>query len=313
MRGLLISRLRILVGLAAGILLLVGCGARTGAREAGQEHGEAGHPSAAIEMPHIHGLGFSADGRQLVVPAHDGLRIFADGKWRVPDGPAHDYMGYAPADDGFYSSGHPQPGSGLNNPLGLVKSTDDGQSLEDLGFKGESDFHLMGVGYRSHAIYLFNPAPNSRLAPGLHYSLDDGKSWKQTAAQGLDGGPVQIAVHPSDAAVVALATEGGLFLSSYYGDTFERIAAGPVSSAAFGPDGKRLFFGAGRLSAYSMESNQITTLRTPRLDAQDAIGYIAANPARPEELAVATFGRDIFRSTDGGRSWTQIAQDGRGM
>src|SRR5215218_222166 len=63
-----------------------------------------------VDFPHIHGLGFSADGRQLIVPAHTGLRIFVDDKWQRPDVPTNDYMGYAATNDGFYSSGH--PGSG---------------------------------------------------------------------------------------------------------------------------------------------------------------------------------------------------------
>ncbi|MGH2535886.1 MAG: F510_1955 family glycosylhydrolase, partial [Candidatus Promineifilaceae bacterium] len=133
----------------------------------GDPQGEEGSGDSPVtaEFPHIHGLGFSADGRQLFVPAHDGLRLFSDGQWQIPDAPAHDYMGYAPADDGFYSSGHPHPSSGLVNPLGLVKSTDGGQTLTRLGFEGESDFHLMGVGYQNHAIYVVNPRANSRLAP----------------------------------------------------------------------------------------------------------------------------------------------------
>ena len=136
-------------------LTLSGCGTPTpamGGADTGQSRGadaqgrtdRAG--GADVEMPHIHGLGFSADGQQLLVPAHDGLRVYAGGRWQVPELPAHDYMGYAPTDNGFYSSGHPAPSAGLVNPLGLVKSTDGGKTLTTLGFQGQSDFHLMGVG-----------------------------------------------------------------------------------------------------------------------------------------------------------------------
>lgn len=288
-----------------------------GAQEAGPGHNEGGQAathagSAAIEIPHLHGLGFSADGQQLIVPAHDGLRVFADGKWQVPDLPAHDYMGYAPADNGFYSSGHPQAGSQLVNPFGLIKSTDGGKTLTKLGFEGESDFHLMGVGYRNHAIYVLNTGQNSRLSAGLHYSLDEGKTWKQSAAQGLTADPIQITVHPTDANVLALASVTGLFLSSNHGDTFERIAVTPVTAAAFSPDGTRLVFGSTSLSVYDTGSKETTTMQAPKIDAQDAIGYIAVNPVRTEEIAIATFGKDLFRSTDGGQSWQPIAQDGVG-
>ncbi|HEX6384950.1 MAG TPA: glycosyl hydrolase [Anaerolineae bacterium] len=267
---------------------------------------------SSVEMPHIHGLGFSPDGRQLIVPAHDGLRVFADGEWSVPEVPAHDYMGYTPVDNGFYSSGHPHPSSGLVNPFGLVKSTDGGQTLEKLGFEGESDFHLMGVGYENHAVYVLNPASNSQLSTGLHVSLDDGQTWQPCAAQGVSARPFQIAVHPTEASVVAVATEGGLFLSTDYGDSFTRVGeAVPVTAVAFYPNGQTLLFGASRLFAYDLSSEQITAFPSPTFAADDAIGYVAVNPIQAGEIALATFSRDIYLSSDGGQAWPQIAEDGK--
>lgn len=270
--------------------------------------------ASEVTIPHLHGLGFSADGRQLIVPAHDGLRIVRDGKWQAPALPVNDYMGYAPTDTGFYSSGHPGPSTNLVNPLGIVKSTDGGKTLTTLAFEGESDFHLMGVGYHNHAIYVLNPAPNARLAAGLHYSLDDGKRWQQSAAQGLTSQPTQIAVHATDANMVALATEGGVVLSTDHGASFEPMGpAGVVTAVSFSPDGTKLLFGSTTLSNYDLGSQQVTTVPTPALQAQDAIAYIAVNPARPEEMAIASFGRNIFRSADSGKTWEQIARDGKGM
>jgi hypothetical protein len=287
----------LLLVIVASVFVLVGCG-RT---------------QASVDMPHIHGLGFSPDGRQLIVPAHDGLRLFAEGEWSVPDGPAHDYMGYTPVDEGFYSSGHPHPPSGLANPFGLVKSTDGGETLEGLGFEGESDFHLMGVGYENHAIYVLNPAPNSRLAAGMHVSLDDGQTWQPCAAQGLTARPFQIAVHPTAANRVAVATEAGLVLSTDYGDSFTRIGqAAPVTAVAFHPGGQALLFGASQLSVYNLASEQTTAVPSPNIAGDDAIGYIAVNPVQNEEIALATFNRDIYLSSDGGQTWQQIAEDGKG-
>jgi hypothetical protein len=42
------------------------------------------------------------------------------------------------------------------------------------------------------------------------------------------------------------------------------------------------------------------------------MSFIAANPVHPDELAVASFGRNIYRSRDGGQTWEQIAKDGLG-
>ena len=266
-----------------------------------------------VEIHHVHGMGFSADGRQLFVAAHDGLRVYANGEWSVPNIPAHDYMGYSASDDGFYSSGHPNPSVNLINPFGLIKSVDGGASLIRLGFEGESDFHLMSVGYRHHAIYVWNPAPNSRLSPGMHYSLDDGQTWQQSALQGITANPIQIAIHPTEANFVALATEGGLFISFDYGGTFEHIGeAGSVTAVTFSPNGEQLFFGYTTLAAYDLATKQIDSLQIPAIAADDAIGYIAVNPAQPDEIAFATFGRDIYLSIDGRQSWQPIAQNGKG-
>ncbi|MBN2981809.1 hypothetical protein [Cohnella algarum] len=87
-------------------------------------------------------------------------------------------MGFSMVDDGFYSSGHPARGSKKKNPFGIVKSTDEGRSLETLTLYGEVDFHGMSVGYKSHTIYIFNLEPNSAIeTTGLNYSTDEAKSW----------------------------------------------------------------------------------------------------------------------------------------
>jgi len=271
-------------------------------------------PAGTVDIPHLHGLGFSADGEQLIVPAHDGLRIYTNGGWQESDVPAHDYMGYSPADTGFYSSGHPAPGSGLVNPLGLVKSADGGRTLTRLGLEGESDFHLMGVGYFSHAIYVFNPATNARLPVGMSVTLDDGQTWQLCALNGVTANPYQIAVHPTEAGVVALATEGGLFLSTDFGNTFTLVSPPElVTAAAFTPDGTSLMFGGTQLKAYDLASKQITIHTIPPLDDEEALTNLAINPQTLDEIALATSRIDIYLSSDSGQTWRQIASNGTGL
>lgn len=313
-------RSRWLLPTVAGILLiLLSLGSWSLARSRQGSLLPAGHAMGedaftGVEMPHLHGLGFSADGRQLLVPAHNGLRVFADGAWQTPAVPAHDYMGFAVTDDGFYSSGHPAPGTTLVNPLGLVKSTDGGATLQQLGFAGESDFHGMAVGYYSHAVYVLNPSPNTRLGTGLYYSLDDGATWRQSAAQGVSAAPMQLAVHPTDPQLVALATANGVLLSRDHGDSFAPIVTGQsVTAVAFSLDGTRLLLGSTSVSTYDLASTQLATLPAPALEGQDVISYIAMHPVRPDELALATLERHIYRSVDGGTTWMQLARAGVGI
>lgn len=266
----------------------------------------------AVQFRHIHGLSFSSDGSQLFVPAHDGLLVYEDGRWIVPDLPVHDYMGYSGTDDGFFSSGHPGPGSNLVNPLGLVRSTDGGATFETLAFEGESDFHLMAAGYENHAVYVVNPAQNSRLPVGLHYTLDDGQTWEQSQAQGISGGPIQLGVHPTEPGTVAIAAEGGLFLSNNYGDTFTRIGdASPVTAVTFDLDGERLLFAYQELFAYDLTSGQIDTFQIPAVTGDDATAYITVNPVS-DQIAFATFNKDIYLSQNNGQSWETIAEQGLG-
>ncbi|MDP9314385.1 MAG: exo-alpha-sialidase [Chloroflexota bacterium] len=315
------QRMNWLMPLIVGVVALLALGgwyfSRTTSETAVSPHdhpaGTGGHTHGPVDIPHIHGLGYSGDGTQLIVPAHTGLRIFDEGGWQTPDLPVNDYMGYAATDNGFYSSGHPGPNSNLPNPVGLVKSTDGGQTLTQLGFAGETDFHLMGVGYTNHAIYVLNPAPNSTLSAGLHYSVDDGKTWQQSAMQGIEAQPMQIAVHPTKANIVALATEAGLYLSADHGNAFERLGpATPVTAATFHPNGEQLLFGTTSLSTYDLDNQQGGSLSSPTLPQKDAISNIAVNPVDAGELTVATFGRNIYLTEDNGQSWQQIVQDGTG-
>ena len=257
--------------------------------------------SADLEIPHLHGFGFSPDGLQLVVPAMMACAFMSQENGQRRNLPAHDYMGYTPSSDGFYSSGHPHPSSGLVNPFGLIKSIDGGKTLLNLGFTGETDFHFMAVGYQNHAIYVGNPEPNSTLTAGVHYSLDDGQTWQQSALEGVTGQFIQMAIHPVDANVVALATEDGLWFSSDHGKSFTQVGpAGTVTAVTFHPSGQSLLLGYQMLSGYDLASQQLTTLPAPTIADDVAISYIAMNPVQPDEIALATFNRDIYLSQDGG-------------
>jgi hypothetical protein len=272
--------------------------------------------AAQVTLTHVHGLAYSPDGRQLMIPSHHGLAVYADGKWSKAPGPAHDYMGFAATARNLYSSGHPAPGSGLVNPFGLIRSRDGGKTWDKLGLEGETDFHLLAASWNTNAIYVWNPAPSSRIkAPGLHYTLTDGFGWKRAAAHGLSGEPHAIAVHPDTASTVAVATTQGLFLSRDSGERFTRIASdGQGLSVFFDLRGKDLWYGSfdgrARLARIPLGSPHPAQVSLPPLS-EDAVAYIAQNPARKMEYAIATFKRSVYLSKDGGQSWSQIAEHGR--
>jgi hypothetical protein len=274
-------------------------------------------PAQSITLHHVHGLAYSSDGKRLMIPSHHGLAIFQDGKWSKAAGPEHDYMGFVATAKNLYSSGHPAPGSGLVNPFGLIRSKDGGKTWDKLGMEGETDFHLLAAGWNTNAIYVWNPEPSSRLkSPGLHFTLNDGFTWQRAAARGLAGKPQALAVHPDDRSAVAVASSQGLYLSRDWGGSFDRIAGDKQGlSVFFDLDGAHIWYGAyaGRptLSRLPLEDGAPINVALPPLT-NDAVAYIAQNPVRRPEYAIATFERSVYLSKDAGQSWKQIADRGKG-
>jgi hypothetical protein len=269
----------------------------------------------SVALHHVHGLAYSGDGKRLMIPSHHGLAVYQNGKWSKAPGPQHDYMGFSATAQNLYSSGHPASGSGLVNPFGLIRSKDGGKTWDKLGLEGETDFHLLATGWNTNAIYVWNPAPSSRLRrAGLHYTLNDGFAWRSARASGLVGEPRALAVHPDDAAIVAVATSEGLYVSTDSGERFAKTAPnGEGLAAFFDLNGKDIWYAAfsghPTLSRLSLKSGQAVRIALPALTS-DAVAYIAQNPARKLEYAIATFERSVYLSKDGGQSWKQIADRG---
>lgn len=272
---------------------------------------------APVILTHVHGLSYSADGKQLMIPSHHGLAVYENAKWSKAPGPQHDYMGFSATARHLYSSGHPAPGSGFVNPLGLIRSKDGGRTWDKLGLEGETDFHMLATSWNTNAVYVWNTEPSSRIRrAGLHYTLNDGYAWKGARAAGITGRPRALAVHPDNAAIVAVATSEGLHLSTDSGERFVKSAAnGEGLAAFFDLDGKHLWYSAfgGRptLVRMPLTGGHAAHVALPPLT-NDAVAYIAQNPARRREYAIATFERSVYVSKDAGQTWSQIADQGKG-
>ena len=276
---------------------------------------EAVQAQPPVVLIHVHGLAFSPNGSELLIPSHIGLAVYRDGRWSKADGPQHDYMGFAATSSGYYSSGHPAPGSGLVNPLGLMRSGD-ARTWTKLGLEGQADFHLMAAGYKANALYVYNAAPNDRMSrPGLYSTINDGLAWRRAEAVGLRGNVLSLAVHPTDPNTVAVGTAMGLFISRDAGAHFDPLLQNlQAPGATFDHDGTTLWCGTYDKTAHliriDVKSGQTTERALPPIG-EDAIAYIAQHPRNAEHIAVATFARSVFVSQDGGRTWEQIANRGQ--
>jgi DNA-binding beta-propeller fold protein YncE len=269
-------------------------------------------PSGEIDIAHAHGMSYSPDGNKILVAAHNGLRIYENGGWKMAEGERHDY---SMADDGFYSSGHPAVGSSKKNPFGIVKSTDEGKTLDTLALYGKTDYHVMSVGYKSHAIYLFNSEPNEKMdSTGLFYSIDDAKTWTKSLLTGLEGQPQTLAVHPTDKSIVAVGTDQGVYLSKDNGNHFIKTRLEKQTTALFF-DNDGLLWGAEYANSAALSRIDINgipeSIRIPDLG-KDAIEFMSRNPANPSEITIMTFNKEVYVSADLGVSWKTITPQGNG-
>ncbi len=272
--------------------------------------------ASPVTLTHVHGLSYSADGKQIFIPSHHGMAVYSGGKWVKAAGPEHDYMGFSATKQFFYSSGHPAPGSGLINPFGLIKSGDGGKTWRKLGLEGEVDFHQLATSYGTNAVYVVTHSPNSRMSkPGIHATFNDGFSWKHATGNGLDGQLISLAVHPTNNKIVAAGTKAGLFLSTDGGDNFKRLTSGAqVLAAFFDLNEKQLWFssydGKPALILLDWSNDKKTIINLPPLS-QDAVAYIAQNPVNQNEYVIATFERNVYLTKNQGKKWAQIANKGK--
>lgn len=270
--------------------------------------------ASTIELVHVHGLNFSSDGKQLIIPAHFGLAVYENKQWHKKAGPDDDFMGFTIAGDSWYSSGHPEAGTSKVNPFGLIKSTDQGEEWTQLGMQGEADFHTMAVGYNNKEIYLVNMMKNSQLpVRGLFHSSDDGKNWSHADADGAPE-PMALAAHPDQARIVAIASQQGLYLSKNYGKAFIKLDDRmEVYSVFFDFNGQDLYYSgydiAPNLVKININNGRKQFIVLPELR-QDAVSFVAQNPKKKKQLAIATFNRNVYISNDAGKTWDKIANQG---
>ncbi|WP_216853351.1 F510_1955 family glycosylhydrolase [Phytoactinopolyspora halotolerans] len=170
---------------------------------------------AGAAFGHIHGLGV-VDG-VLHVATHYGLFSVDSGGVSMTSEDDHDFMGFTVADDGsFLASGHPNSRTDLPGHLGLLGSSDGGQTWDQIALTGEVDFHALDakdgvvVGYDSGTAQLMRS--------------DDRENWEQLGQYAI----ADVTISPDDTDTLLITAESGPMVSTDGGGSFAGIDGAPV-------------------------------------------------------------------------------------
>ncbi|WP_311344904.1 F510_1955 family glycosylhydrolase [Blastococcus goldschmidtiae] len=284
---------------AAGALLLAGCGTdATAGGQAGADgethsHDDGTHPHPDdVTLEHVHGLGVDPADDTLYAGTHYGLvRITPDGELtRIADR-VQDFMGFTVVGPEHYlASGHPGEGQDGPGNLGLIESTDGGQTWETLSLEGEADFHALDAA--GDMIYGYS---GGRLLVS-----EDGVEWADRGDMRI----ADLAADPTDPQRVLATTEAGLVVSDDAGKDFTAVAGAPrlvlVDIAADGgtaagvaPDGTAFV---------STDGGRTWTERGSAGGAPEAL------TVEGDDVYVAIDGA-VQASTDGGETFTELYRE----
>ena len=245
---------------------------------------------------HVHGLGVNPADGALYIATHTGLyRVAKDErKAKRVANRYQDTMGFTiVGPNRFLGSGHPDLNEarekGLPSLLGLIESTDAGESWQNISLSGAADFHVLrSVGDQ---IYGYD-ATNDRLL----VSADAGRTWRKLQRPGP---LVDLAVDPADEQRIVASSidrlKAGLFESRDEGGSWSRIG-----------DAVGLMAWPGRLYLVGATGKVYVSRNAGRTF--ERRGEIGGAPAAflaqgSDELYVALHDGTVKHSMDGGATW----------
>ncbi|MFI7495644.1 F510_1955 family glycosylhydrolase [Kocuria sp. M4R2S49] len=248
--------------------------------------GDDGRSGAGTAITHVHAITREAGAGTILLATHEGLFRLQD-RELTQVGPVVDLMGFTVTPEGRYlASGHPGTGTDLPEPVGLIESTDRGETWEVLSRGGESDFHALAAG------------PDSVLGfDGQLRASADGRTWE---VREIPSAPASLAIAPGTGTVLA-TTEEGVLRSDDDGATWDTLDTPQLMSLVAWAD-DRTIVGAGidgRLLT-SRDTGRTWTASAEPVGEITALGAGTTADGEIEALLVA--GTGVLRTTDGGNS-----------
>ena len=181
------------------------------------------------EIAHVHGLGVNPGDGDLYVATHTGtFRITGADRAKRVGGSYQDTMGFTVAGpDRFVGSGHPDvPSLRQGQPplLGLIESTDAGETWTTRSLSGEADFH--GLAFAHERVYGLDSTS------GAFMVTEDLSTWDRRSQPDLLG----FAVDPADPDHIVGAGVAGLLDSRDGGRTWASVDGPGIAALSWDPD-----------------------------------------------------------------------------
>lgn len=244
---------------------------------------------------HVHGLGVDPGDGMLYAATHSGLfRLPEEGSAVRVANRAQDTMGFSVVGPGtFIGSGHPDFREDDVRPplLGLIESTDRGETWNRLSLHGQADFHAL------HAMH--GQVYGYDSTSGTFMVTKDRKDWDRRATLPMG----DFAVSPTEPDTILATTESGLARSTDGGRTFQAVRDAPTlgvlawrqqdSLYGVGPDG----------TVHRSTDSGATWARRGSVAEQPEAVTVDVRDGK-ETLYVAAGDRGILASTDGGTTFT---------
>ncbi len=260
------------------------------------EPSDAPAPPSAVDvgMEHVHGLGVDPADGMLYAATHFGLfRVPEDGDAERVADRYQDTMGFTVAGPNtFVGSGHPDlQEPDLPTHLGLIRSTNAGETWDIVSLGGEVDFHALRVAHGR--IYGWDATTGRLLV-----SADEGQTWETRSTLNLR----DLAVHPDDPDALLATTEQGLLRSGDGGRTWAPIPAAPTVTVLAWPTTSSLYGVAPDGDVHESTDGGTTWAERGSVEAEPE-ALLVDNRNGVESIYVAVSPGTILVSTDGGASF----------
>lgn len=226
---------------------------------------------------------------RVLLGTHEGLyELTGSNKMKKMGTENFDVMGLAVLGNKIFASGHPNRGSKLPAPVGLVASIDYGRAWKQISLAGIVDFHLL-EGSRSELYGADSQSGN------LMYSADFGKTWEFLGQNEFS----DIAVSPDRKGVAVALKDRNLWLTENSFNAMVEIKNSlkfsQIEWTKYG------LFGLSGNSLYQSLNNGKTWLKLSKFKGEPGI------LGTSENLMIVTVGSDFYRSLNSGKSFKKVS------